>query len=124
MPSDMFRAAADLLVLLHVAFALFVVLGGLLVLRWRWVAGCVYPAAIWGVLIEFGGWVCPLTPLENHLRERGGVQGYEGQFIEHYVLRFLYPSNLTRGGQIVLGVFALAVNVLVYTQMARKPRDG
>jgi hypothetical protein len=124
MPADVFRVAADLVVTLHAAFALFVVLGGLLALRWRGLAWVHLPAVIWGVLIEFGGWVCPLTPLENHLRERGGVQGYEGQFIEHYVLRFLYPSNLTRGGQIVLGVFALAVNVLVYTQMARKPRDG
>jgi hypothetical protein len=75
----MFRAAADLVIALHAAFALFVVLGGLLVLRWRWVRWVHVPAAIWGVLIEFGGWVCPLTPLETYLRERGGAQGYQGR---------------------------------------------
>jgi hypothetical protein len=122
MSADVFRAAADLVVMMHAAFALFVVLGGFLVLWRRGLAWVHLPAAIWGVLVEFGGWVCPLTPLENHLRQRGGGQGYQGQFIEHDVLPLLYPSNLTRGGQIVLGVSALAVNVLVYTLVVRNAR--
>ena len=109
---------------LHAVFALFVVLGGLLVLRWHRIAWVHIPAALWGSLIEFGGWVCPLTPLENFLRERGGAQGYQGQFIEHYVLPLLYPANLTRGGQMALGIFACAVNILVYTRLVRKRPAG
>jgi hypothetical protein len=93
---------------------LFVVLGGLLVLRWPWVAFLHLPAAAWGALIEFGGWVCPLTPLEQSLRRSAGDAGYSGGFIEHYILPLLYPSALTRQIQVLLGVLVLAINLAVY----------
>jgi Protein of Unknown function (DUF2784) len=98
----------------------FVVGGGLLVVHWPRLAWVHLPASAWGVLIEFAGWICPLTPLENYLRQRSGESAYQGEFIEHYVLPLLYPAHLTRGGQIWLGTIALAINVLVYWQVIRK----
>lgn len=111
--------AADFVVALHVGFVAFVLLGGLLVLRRRWVAGVHVPAAIWGVMIEYSGWVCPLTPLENYLRQRGGDAAYRGDFVEHYLLPVLYPAGLTRSVQFVLGTLALAVNAFVYWRVLR-----
>lgn len=109
-----YRWLADLTVLFHSAFVAFVILGGFLAIRWRRLIWLHVPAAVWGVLIEFGGWICPLTPLENMLRRRAGESGYSGGFVEHYLLRALYPSGLTQGVQWMLGAFALAVNVLAY----------
>lgn len=109
-----YRTLADLVVLVHFAFVLFVVAGALLVLRWRWVAWIHVPAAVWGALIEFAGWICPLTPLEQRLRIMGGSAGYTGGFIEHYVLPILYPAGLNRRVQIVLGMLVLGVNVGIY----------
>lgn len=113
-PSSSFRLAADFVVALHVGFVVFVLLGGVLVLRWRWVAWLHVPAAIWGVMIEYSGWVCPLTPLENYLRERNGDAAYRDDFIQHYLLPLLYPGDLTRSVQFLLGTLALTVNALVY----------
>ena len=113
---------ADLIVVVHAAFVAFAVLGGLFVLRWRWVAWLHVPAFVWAALIEFGGWICPLTPLENALRERAGVAPYAGGFVQHYLLRALYPSGLTRGVQLVLGFAVLAINVAVYWSMVRPRR--
>lgn len=109
-----YRALADLILALHLAFVLFVVLGGLLVLRWPRVAWLHIPAAIWGVLIEYTGWICPLTPLENSLRTRGGEAGYNGGFIEHYIQPLLYPAGLTRSTQVVLGSVVLVLNLTAY----------
>jgi Protein of Unknown function (DUF2784) len=109
-----YRALADLVLVVHLAFVLFVVLGGLLVLKWTRVAWLHVPAAVWGVLIEYTGWICPLTPLENSFRVRGGVAGYSGGFIEHYIQPVLYPAGLTRGTQLVLGSLALLVNLTAY----------
>ncbi len=100
--------------LLHGAFILFVVLGGLLALRWRWVAAVHLPAALWGVLVQAAGWVCPLTPLEVELRIAAGSAGYEGGFIEHYLIPAIYPVGLTRCAQYVLASLVLAVNLAVY----------
>ena len=119
-----FRLLADVVVGLHFLFVLFVVLGGVLVLRWPWLVWLHLPAAAWGAMIEFGGWVCPLTPLEKSLRARAGGAGYEGGFIEHYVLPVLYPSGMTRGVQIGLGVLVIVVNVLVYRQVYRRRVGG
>ncbi len=105
---------ADLVVVVHLGFVLFVVLGGLAVLRWRRLVWFHLPAALWGAAIEFTGWVCPLTPLENALRHRAGQAGYEGGFVEHYLLPVLYPADLTRGVQIALGIAVLAINGAVY----------
>lgn len=106
--------AADLVLLLHFAFVLFVILGGLLVWRWSWVAYAHIPAAIWGVLIEFSGWMCPLTPLEQQLRSAAGEASYSVSFVEHYILPLLYPVGLTRTTQILLGTAVLLINVGIY----------
>jgi hypothetical protein len=106
---------ADLVLVAHFAFVLFVVLGGLLVLRWPRLAYIHIPVAIYGALIELVGWICPLTPLENSLRARAGEAGYEGSFIEHYILPVLYPSALTRNVQLLLGVLVLGLNLAIYS---------
>jgi hypothetical protein len=116
------RGAADLVLVIHFLFVLFVVLGGLLALRWRRVAWVHLPVALYGATIEFLGFICPLTPLENWLRRRGGEAGYEGGFVEHYIMAALYPSGLTREVQIALGVTVLAINTLVYTIYWRRRR--
>jgi hypothetical protein len=109
-----YRALADLVLVVHLGFVLFVVLGGLVVLRWPWVAWLHVPAATWGVLIEYSGWICPLTPLENSFRVRGGEAGYSGGFIEHYIQPVLYPAGLTRSTQMVLGSVVLILNLTAY----------
>jgi hypothetical protein len=112
-----FSVAADAVLVLHFAFVLFVVAGGLLVLRWPRVAWLHVPAALWGALIEFGGWICPLTPLENSLRQRGGESGYSGGFIDHYVTSLIYPDGLTRPMQIAIGLLVLVINGYVYWRL-------
>jgi hypothetical protein len=109
-----YRILADVVVVLHLCFVIFVVLGGLAVLRAPRLVWLHVPAAIWGALIEFAGWICPLTPLENSLRKRGGEAGYEGGFVEHYVTAVMYPEGLTRELQWVLGGLVLVLNVVVY----------
>ncbi len=109
-----YRVLADAVVVVHALFVVFVVLGGLAVLRWPRLAWAHLPAAAWGALIEFAGWICPLTPLEKRLRALAGEAAYEGGFIEHYLLPILYPPGLTRGTQVVLGLVVLAINLAVY----------
>lgn len=109
-----YRLLADLVLLVHLGFVAFVVLGGLLVLRWPRLMWLHVPAVLWGVAIEFIGFICPLTPLEQSLREQGGEASYEGDFIAHYITALLYPHGLTRGIQMVLGVLALVPNVAIY----------
>lgn len=112
-----FRLAADAVIVLHLAFIVFVGLGGFAVLRWPRLAYAHLPAVAWGALIEFAGWYCPLTPLEKRLRELGGEAGYEGGFIAHYLLPMLYPQGLTRGAQITIGVLVVAVNAAIYARL-------
>jgi hypothetical protein len=111
----LYRFLADLVVVLHFAFVLFVVLGGLFALRWPRAAWLHVPVAIWGAGIEFVQGLCPLTPLENRLRRLGGGAGYSGGFVEHYVLPVLYPAGLTRNVQLALGIFVVVFNLAVYT---------
>ena len=118
-----YRWLADAVVALHFAFVLFVVLGGLLVLRWRKLAWVHVPVALYGALIEFAGFICPLTPLENWLRRRSGEQGYAGGFIEHYLIPVIYPAGLTRQIQLLLGAFVLALNAIVYWLVWRRGRS-
>jgi hypothetical protein len=113
---------ADLVVIAHLTFILFVVGGGLLAFRWKRAVWLHVPAAGWGVLIELAGWICPLTPLENRLRLKAGELGYEGSFVEHHILPLVYPEELTRNGQLVLGTSVLVVNALVYAALARRRR--
>jgi len=108
------RALADLVLLVHLGFVLFVAAGGLLLLRWPRLAYVHLPAALWGAVIEFTGGTCPLTPLEQYLRRKGGEAGYSGGFIEHYLTAAIYPSGLTRGIQVALGIIVILVNVTFY----------
>jgi hypothetical protein len=109
-----YKLAADAVVFIHLGFVMFVVAGALLVFRWRWIALLHVPAVVWGVLLEFRGWLCPLTPLEQALRVAGGEAGYSGGFVEQYILPILYPAGLDSSLQIVLGTFVIVVNILFY----------
>jgi hypothetical protein len=113
---------ADAVVVLHLAFVAFAVAGGLLVLRWRWVALLHLPALAWAAFVEFSGRTCPLTPLENALRAAAGAAAYEGGFVEHYLLPMLYPAELTREVQLLLGTGLLVLNVAVYAVVAWQAR--
>jgi hypothetical protein len=117
-----YRWLADLVVVVHALFVVFAVFGGVLVLWRPWIAWVHLPTVAWAVLIEWVGWVCPLTPLENALRTRGGSATYHDGFISHYLLRSLYPVALTREMQWILGSIALGVNVLVYALVLRRRR--
>lgn len=116
------RLAADAVMVLHAAFVVFVVAGGLLALRWRWVAIAHLPAALYGVMIEVIGFTCPLTPLEKALRRRAGSSGYDGGFVEHYVVPVLYPGEFTPGVEVTLAAGLVAVNAAVYTVFWRRGR--
>jgi hypothetical protein len=118
-----YRLLADLVLGLHLLFVLFVVLGGLLLVRWPRLVWIHLPAAVWGAMIELGGWICPLTPLENMFRARAGEAGYQGGFIEHYILPVLYPGNLTRGIQLALATVVIVVNLCVYGYIYRRARS-
>jgi hypothetical protein len=109
-----YRVLADLILVTHFAFAVFTVLGGLLVLRWRPVLWAHLASLLWGVVIQWANWTCPLTPLENRLREAGGQAGYGGGFVEHYVSTVLYPESLTVELRYLLGAALIAVNIVVY----------
>lgn len=117
-----YRLLADLVLIVHLAFIVFVVLGGILVLRRPRVAWLHIPAVIWGAYIEFFDGPCPLTPLEKHFRSLGGEAGYDGGFIEHYVTAIIYPDGLTRTIQISFGVAVVVINVIAYTVVARRTR--
>jgi hypothetical protein len=115
----LFRAVADLVVLIHLAFIVFVVLGGMLARRWRWIPWLHLPAVLWSALLEFCGWICPLTPLENWLRLAGGASEYSGGFVEQYVLPIVYPATLPRAAQVTLGLLVCFVNAAVYLRLWR-----
>jgi Protein of Unknown function (DUF2784) len=118
----LYSMLADLVVIFHFAFVVFVLAGGFLVLRRPWLMYLHLPAALWGAFIEFSGGICPLTPLENSLRERAGMAGYRGGFVEHYILPTLYPSGLTRNLQLILGALVVGINFAVYLALAARLR--
>ncbi len=107
-------AIANLLVIAHLLFVLFVILGGLLLFRWPRIAFAHLPAAAWGVMIELNHWICPLTPLEQSMRRSAGEEGYTGGFIDHYLIPLIYPEGLTPEIQWVLGAIVLLVNAAIY----------
>lgn len=115
-----YSVLADAVLLAHLAFILFVVFGALLVRRFPRLAWLHLPAAIWGALIEFTGGVCPLTPLENHLRRLGGEAGYHGGFIEHYLMPVIYPESLTRELQVAVGIVVFVINIAAYALIYRR----
>jgi hypothetical protein len=119
-----YRLIADSLVLFHLTFILFVVTGGFLAWRWRrlvWIHG---PVAVWGALIEFVGWVCPLTPLENHFRVLAGQSGYEGGFVEHYLIPLIYPADWTFALRVLLGSLVVATNGVAYMVLWKRRTRG
>jgi hypothetical protein len=108
------RIAADALVVFHLAFIVFVVVGGFFAWRWRWMPWLHVPVALWGATVELTGWLCPLTPWEVALRRQAGQAGYEGSFVEQYILPIVYPGALTPQIQIGLGIAVIAINVVAY----------
>jgi hypothetical protein len=118
----LFRLLADAVVMVHFAFVVFVAAGVLLVVRYPRLTWLHLPAALWGAGIAFYGGICPLTPLENHLRRLAGQEGYAGGFVEQYILPILYPGALTRELQITLGVLVVLINVAGYTWILRRCR--
>ena len=113
-----FRLLADLVLVGHLAFILFVAAGGLLVWRWPWLVRLHAPAVAWGVAIITVGFTCPLTPLEKDLRRRAGEQGYRGGFVDHYIEGVIYPG---RFAPLVRALIA-AVILVGYAGAARKLR--
>jgi len=119
----LYRYLADLVLVLHLAFVLFALLGACLVLRWQRLAWTHVPLALWAVIVEFTGWMCPLTPLEHWLRLKGGIPVAKLGFVEQYLFPLLYPPPLTRGFQMILGAMVLAINVLMYAWILSKTRS-
>lgn len=111
---------ANSILIVHFAFILFVVFGGLLVFYKKWILWLHIPAIFWAVLMEFFGWICPLTPMENHFRIMAGQSGYNQGFIQHYLLKVIYPDGLTRQAQVLLGLGVLILNLLVYAAFLKK----
>ena len=116
----MYGILAGVIIVAHFLFIAFVAAGGLLVLRWPRLAWVHLPAVIWGVVVELTGRICPLTPLENHLRRLAGNSSYSGSFIEQYLIPVIYPANLTATTQYILGGLVITVNLVIYTTIIRK----
>ncbi len=116
----LYRIVADTLVVVHLTFVAFVVFGGLLLLLWPRLIWAHLPAALWGAAIEFLGFICPLTPMENYFRRQAGLAEYHTGFIEHYFLPLLYPARLTRGLQVSLGLAVVIINVAIYAWLYRR----
>lgn len=114
-----YKLAANAVALIHLAFIVFVIVGGVLLLRWPKLMWLHIPAAVWGALIEFAGWYCPLTSIENACLRRAGEAGYSDGFVAHYIFRLIYPAGLTRGIEIAIGLFVVAVNVSIYVRVLR-----
>lgn len=117
-----YRIAAEAVVVVHLGFILFVILGGLTLFRWPRMIWIHVPTAVWGALVELVGAPCPLTPLENRLRTAGNAEAYGGGFIDHYIMPIVYPPGLTREIQVVLGVVVLAVNFFIYFKLLTRRR--
>jgi hypothetical protein len=116
-----YRLGADAVLVIHLLFIVFVLFGGLLALRWRWVVVLHLPAMVWGAVVEFFHLYCPLTPLENAWRIKAGGEGYEAGFIEHYLIPLIYPAGLTPQIQLWLGAIVLLVNLAVYGWLLVRP---
>jgi hypothetical protein len=109
-----YNLLADITVGTHFLFIVFVVCGGLLVIRWPLIAFVHLPAAIWGAAVELFGWICPLTPLENYFLNLAGESTYSGDFILRHLIPVIYPGNLTINIQHILGVVVILINVIFY----------
>ena len=120
----LFRLAADGVLLLHLAFILFALLGAAMAVRWRWIPLIHLPAAAWGFFVELTGRACPLTYLENYLRIKAGQSGYTASFIEHYILDIIYPSGLTTEIQFALAGVVVVVNIAIYGWLLSRRLHG
>lgn len=120
----LYRLAAGVVVLVHFVFILFVIFGGILAIAHPRFAWLHLPIAVWGTLIEFFSWTCPLTPLEKALRRRGGETGYDGGFIDHYIGGIVFPAGLTRGAQTAIGIAVLLLNGFVYWKVYQRLHGG
>ena len=118
----MYSFLADVVMLCHFAFILFVIFGSLFCLRWFWVVFLHAPAVLWAVWIQFKGGYCPLTPLENWLRTQNGGYGYEAGFIEHYIGSAIYPGGIPASMHLYLGMMVLIINIAAYTIIIRRKR--
>ena len=115
---------ADCVLILHFSFILFVIMGGFFASRWRWLPWVHLPAVAWAAILEFSGWICPLTPLENSLRQAGGEEGYAGEFLEYYLLQIIYPAGLTLEIQTYMGIGVLLINAMAYRIVwSGRPRE-
>jgi hypothetical protein len=117
-----YHLAADVLLIAHLAFIVFVMLGGLLLLKWPRLIYLHLPAVVWGILVELRGWLCPLTPLEQHYRALAGETGYSGGFVQHYLLPLIYPAGLTRDVQTLLALCVITINLVIYAGIYVKYR--
>jgi Protein of Unknown function (DUF2784) len=117
-----FRLAADTVLLAHLVFILFALLGAILAVRWRWIPVFHLPAAVWGSFVELTGRICPLTYLENYLRINAGQSGYPESFVEHYFLPVIYPAGLTRDIQFVLAGVVILANIALYSWLCLRKR--
>ena len=115
-----YRILADLVVVVHLLFVIYAIFGGLLVLKWKFTAWLHIPALLWGTVVEARGWICPLTPLEIRFRLEAGETGYSGGFVEYYLVPVLYPENLTRADQLMLALFLVTVNIVIYAFVIRR----
>ncbi|MBA1272656.1 DUF2784 domain-containing protein [Stutzerimonas azotifigens] len=119
------RLTADAIVVVHLLFIAFVLLGGLLVLRWPRLAWLHLPAVAWGILVEVLHLDCPLTPWENRFRQAAGQGGYDGGFVEHYLIPLIYPAALTPQIQLWFGALVAALNAAIYGRLLyRRRRHG
>jgi hypothetical protein len=117
-----YAAAAALVVAIHLAFVVFATLGGMLAVRWPSVAWIHLPAAAWATFVEFSGQLCPLTPMEQTLRRRAGLEDYTGDFVANYIFPLLYPTGLTHRAQVALGCFVIVTNAIAYAFVWKRRR--
>lgn len=113
----------ELVVLVHFAFIAWVVSGGFLAIRWWWLALLHVPALVWAALLEWNGWVCPLTPLEKALRSQRDIPVYDTGFIENYIIPVIYPEGLTREIQMTMAVGLILINIIAYGVAIHKHRS-
>jgi drug/metabolite transporter superfamily protein YnfA len=121
--ADVYNVLANAILLAHLLFIAFVICGGLLVIRWPRLAVVHLPAAVWGAVVEIFGWVCPLTPLENHFRLLAGNSSYSGDFIARYLIPAIYPENMTITKQYIFGVIVIVINIIFYSIAIQKLRS-
>ena len=119
-----YKLAADAVVVVHFLFIIFAVAGGWLLFWRRWIGWFHVPTVIWAVLIEWKGWICPLTPLENYLRQQAQLLPYQETFIEHYLLPVIYPAGLTPELRYLLGTLVIAANLLAYGVLLHSFKRG